>query len=47
MLLGVTSDGPGMIPELLNGVMWLGIGLAVFTVSQQSAPAPAPYARAV
>ena len=47
MLLGVTPDGPGMIPELLNGVMWFGIGLAVFSASRQAAPAPAPYARAV
>jgi len=47
MLLGVTPDGPGMIPELLNGVMWFGIGLAVFTASRQAAPAPAPYARAI
>jgi hypothetical protein len=47
MLLGVTPDGPGMIPELLNGVMWFGIGLAVFTASRQAVPAPAPYARAV
>ena len=47
MLLGVTPDGPGMIPELLNGVMWFGIGLAVFSASRQAQPAPAPYARAV
>ena len=47
MLLGVAPDGPGMIPELLNGVMWFGIGLAVFTASRQAATAPAPYARAV
>jgi hypothetical protein len=47
MLLGVSPDGPGMIPELLNGVMWFGIGLAVFSASRQAAPAPAPYARAV
>jgi hypothetical protein len=47
MLLGVTPDGPGMIAELLNGVMWFGIGLAVFTASRQAAPAPAPYVRAV
>ena len=47
MLLGVTADGPGMIPELLNGVMWFGIGLAVLTASQQAASTPAPYARAV
>lgn len=47
MLLGVAPDGPGMIPELLNGVMWFGIGLAVFSASRQAAPVPAPYARAV
>jgi hypothetical protein len=47
MLLGVTPDGPGMIPELLSGVMWFGIGLAVFSASRQAQPAPAPYARAV
>jgi hypothetical protein len=47
MLLGVAPDGPGMIAELLNGVMWFGIGLAVFTVARQAAPAPAPAVRAV
>jgi hypothetical protein len=47
MLLGLTPDGPGMIPELLLGVMWFGIGLAVVSASRQAAPAPAPYARAV
>lgn len=47
MLLGVAPDGPGMIAELLNGVMWFGIGLAAFTASRQAAPAPVPYARAV
>jgi hypothetical protein len=47
MLLGLTPDGPGMIPELLMGAVWFGIGLAVFTASRQAAPAPAPYARAV
>lgn len=47
MLLGAAPDGPGMIAELLNGVMWLGIGLAVFSASRQAAPAPAPASRAV
>jgi hypothetical protein len=47
MLLGVTPDGPGMIPELLMGAMWFGVGLAVFSASRQAVPAPAPYARAV
>lgn len=46
-LLGVTPDGPGMSPELLNGVMWFGIGLAVFSASQQAAPVPTPPAQAV
>jgi hypothetical protein len=46
MLLGATPDGPGMIPELLNGVMWFGIGLAVFSASRQAAPVPAPAIRA-
>jgi hypothetical protein len=45
MLLGVTPDGPGMIPELLMGAMWFGIGLAVFTTYRQSASAPAPAVR--
>lgn len=47
MLLGAAPDGPGMIAELLNGVMWLGIGLAAFSASRQAAPAPAPASRAV
>jgi hypothetical protein len=49
MLLGLTPDGPGMIPELLMGVMWFGIGLAVFSAYRQSAAASAlsPASRAV
>ena len=47
MLLGVTPDGPGMIPELLNGVMWFGIGLAVVSASRQAQPAPSAAVRAV
>lgn len=47
MLLGVAPDGPGMIPELLNGVMWFGIGLAVFSAARQVQPAPAPAVGAV
>jgi hypothetical protein len=35
MLLGVTPDGPGMLPELLEGVAWVGLGLAVFTSSRE------------
>ncbi len=45
MLLGVTPDGPGMIPELLMGAMWFGVGLAVVTAYQQTAPAPSPAVR--
>jgi hypothetical protein len=45
MLLGLTPDGPGMIPELLNGVMWFGVALAVFTAYWQAAPTPAPAVR--
>ncbi len=29
--LGLMPDGPGMISELVQGVMWLGVALAVFT----------------
>jgi hypothetical protein len=28
--LGVTPDGPGMAAELVSGVMWLGVAMAVF-----------------
>jgi hypothetical protein len=45
MLLGLTPDGPGMLAELLMGVVWFGIGLAVFTAYQQSESAPAPAIR--
>lgn len=45
MLLGATPDGPGLIPELLMGAMWFGIGLAVVTAYQQAAPTPSPAVR--
>lgn len=44
MLLGVAPDGPGLIPEVLQGVMWFGIGLAVFTVARQATLVPAAQA---
>ncbi len=47
MLLGVTPDGPGMIPELLQGVLWIGVGLAVFTVARQPVATAAPAVRPV
>jgi hypothetical protein len=45
MLLGLTPDGPGMLPELLMGALWFGVGLAVFTAYRQDAPqaATAPH----
>ena len=39
MFLGLTPDGPGMIPGLLMGAVWFGVGLAVFTAYQQTKPA--------
>ena len=45
MLLGLAPDGPGMLPELLMGALWFGVGLAVFTAYRQDDPQPAtaPY----
>lgn len=37
-LLGVNPDGPGMIAELLLGVFWFGIGLAVFRAAGSAVP---------
>lgn len=45
MLLGLTPDGPSMLPELLMGVLWFGIGLAVGTTYRQEAPQTAPAPR--
>lgn len=43
--LGLTLDGPGMISELIQGVMWLAVALAVFTSAahlRSYAAAPQP-----
>lgn len=42
MLLGLTPDGPGMLAEVLMGVVWFGVGLAVFTAYRQDEPQTAP-----
>jgi hypothetical protein len=45
-LMGLTPDGPTMLAELLEGVVWVGLGLAVFTSARQPAGMVAADARA-